>query len=114
MACTAFAAPARVSWDAQLPGVRYRVYLGIEVVADVATAAAVIDLPEDRISAVAVQAYSLLGTAPMSEPLTLEPLTTQSSETLTHGWMDHGTVFRAVMPGEKRRFFRIRYPLEKR
>ena len=95
--CTALAAPVTIYWDAQVPGVgvRFRVFLGIDVIADVGTNSARIDLPDDRISAVTVQAYSMLGTAPMSEPLKLQPLTVETGETLRK-WTRVGTVFREV------------------
>lgn len=109
----AFAAPVTISWDAQVPGVgvRFKVFLGIDVIADVGTNSARIDLPDDRISTITVQAYSMLGTAPMSEPLSLEPLTVEAGNSL-QDWKRVGTVFREVHAGEPRKFFRIRYPLE--
>lgn len=99
-------AECRIAWDASPGATEYRVWRGIDLMASVALTSASVDLPVDQLSAITVTAGNESGESAHSEPLTVLPVTPQSTTNLSE-WDSHRPFFITAKPSA---FFRLAYP----
>ena len=101
-----YAAPAALHWDVTPAATSYRVYRGIDVIAEVTTNAATVDLPVDVETTLTVTAVNAYGESDHSDPLVILPVTPESTVDLI-AWKRHTPFF---VKKESRGFFQFRYP----
>lgn len=110
MLAPATAAEVSLRWDANRePGVRYRVWRGIDIIADVDVTSLTIDLPINVRTTLTLTAYIGYMESEHTAPLTIEPMVVSTSGDLKT-WSRAGITWRKVPAGETRRFYRISYP----
>lgn len=106
LTASAAAAECRISWEPETDAVDYRVWAGLQLIATVTEPRATVDLPADKVSTVTVTARNEAGESGHSEPMSLLPVTPQSSSGLT-SWTLHRVFF---IKYAERGFFRFSYP----
>ncbi len=100
------AAPAKLRWDATPAATGYRVWRGIDLLAEVATTSATVDLPSDRTSTLTVTAVNAYGESDHSDPIVLLPVTPWASGDMK-AWRQHPPFF---VVRSTRQFFRFSFP----
>jgi hypothetical protein len=100
---------AYLKWDKPLPAdavTHWRIFRGIELVAEVKNNRADVALPTDRISTLTVIAYNQQGASEPSDPFHVIPVTPQTSDNLTD-WQPQQTFF---VERKAKQFFRFSFP----
>ena len=92
IASPAGAAPVPIAWDADANASAWRVWRGIDLLAETNQASATIDLPADQLSTITVTAHNDSGSSAHSEPLVLLPVTPRHSYDLAK-WRPKQTFF---------------------
>lgn len=98
-------AECRIAWDASPGATEYRVWRGIDMMVSVTSSSASVDLPADQLSTLTVTARNESGESVHSEPLTVLPVTPQSTTNLSE-WNRHPPFFITAKPSA---FFRLTY-----
>jgi len=103
---TIFLAACILSWNPQPDATGFRVWRGTELLATVETNRATVQLPADQLSTITVTATNETGESEHSDPITVKPITPQTSENLTD-WKPQKPFFIQAKPSL---FFRFSYP----
>jgi len=106
LALLIFGAECNVRWNPQPAATGFRVFRGIDQIAEVTTNRATVDLPADRPSTLTVTATNGATESDHSDPITAIPITPQTSENLTD-WKPQRVFFVERKPSM---FFRFSFP----
>ena len=93
-------------WNPQTDATGFRIWRGIELVATVETNRATVTLPTDQLSTLTVTATNGTDESEHSDPITVIPITPQTSENLTE-WKPQRAFF---IERKASLFFRFSYP----
>ncbi len=103
---TADAGMCRLRWAPQSDAAGFRVYRGIQLLADTTESRVTVELPSDQASTVFVVAYRGALVSEPSDTLTVIPVTPLSSTDL-QTWKSHEPFYVKLEP---KGFFRFSYP----